>query len=157
MFIFTARVNRKKIIYSILAAAAVVCVILFLTSRSDTAPTAAIASRNAGDNAERVAFLESFGWLVLQEPMATEEVTIPETMDETYQAYLDLQKEQGFDLSKYCGKHVKRFSYEILNYPTGETGVTANLLVYKNKIIGGDVSSAALDGFMHGLNYPAQD
>jgi hypothetical protein len=155
MFIFTARVNRKKIIYSILAAAAVVCVILFLTGRSDSEPASANISRNGGDNAERVAFLESFGWLVLQEPVASEEVKIPKTLDDTYRSYLCLQEEQGFDLEKYCGKQVTRYTYEILNYPTGETGVMANLLVYKNKIIGGDISSPALNGFMHGLNYPS--
>jgi hypothetical protein len=30
--------------------------------------------------------------------------------------------------------------------------VRANLLVYNNKVVGGDVSSVALDGFMQGLS-----
>ena len=38
----------------------------------------------------------------------------------------------------------------MLNYPTDDE-VSAHLYVYNDKVIGGDISSAALDGFMHGL------
>lgn len=41
------------------------------------------------------------------------------------------------NLSKYAGKRVKRYTYEITNYPTGETGILANLLIYKNTVIRG--------------------
>ena len=40
---------------------------------------------------------------------------------------------------------------EIENYPGQAEGVRANILVYKNKVIGGDVCSVELDGFMHGF------
>ncbi len=83
-----------------------------------------------------------------------EELLIPETFDETYTQYLELQSSQGFDLTKYCGKRVKRYAYTITNYPTGETGVQAGLLVYKNTVIGGEVLSSQLDGFIHGLSLP---
>ena len=62
---------------------------------------------------------------------------------------------QGFDLTDYCGKRVKRYTYEITNYPTGERGIQAGLLVYKSTVIGGDVLSAQLGGFIHGLEMPA--
>ena len=35
-----------------------------------------------------------------------------------------------------------------------EDEVTANILVYENKIIGGDICSVNLDGFMHGFTPP---
>ena len=66
-----------------------------------------------------------------------------------------LQADQGFDLTAYCGKRVKRYAYEITNYPTGEQGVQAGLLIYKNTVIGGDVLSPSLDGFLHGLAMPS--
>ena len=75
-------------------------------------------------------------------------------MDASYDDYLALQSGQGFDLSKYAGKRVKRYTYEITNYPTGETGILANLLIYKNTVIGGEVLSPQLDGFLHGLAMP---
>ena len=52
-------------------------------------------------------------------------------MDDSYQEYLALQADQGFDLEKYAGKRVKRYTYEVLNYPTGESGVQVNLLLCK--------------------------
>jgi len=81
---------------------------------------------------------------------------VPEEMDESYDDYLALQREQGFDLSKYAGKRVKRYTYEVLNYPTGETGVQVNLVIYNNVVIGGEVLSPHLDGFLHGLSLPGQ-
>ena len=51
-------------------------------------------------------------------------------------------------------KGVKSNTYEITNYPTGETGILANLLIYKNTVIGGEVLSPQLDGFLHGLAMP---
>ena len=75
-------------------------------------------------------------------------------MDESYQEYLALQSDQGFDLQKYAGKRVKRYTYEIFNYPSGEAGVQANLLICKNTVVGGEVLSPRLDGFLHGLTMP---
>ena len=79
---------------------------------------------------------------------------IPEEFDDRYTNYLALQSEQGFDLSKYQGKRVKRYTYEITNYPSGETGVQVSLLIYRNTVIGGEVFTTSLDGFMHGLAMP---
>ena len=73
---------------------------------------------------------------------------------DTYTQYLDLQAQQGFDLTKYRGKRVKRYTYAVTNYPTGESGVQAGLLLYRNTVIGGDVLSNALGGFIHGLTMP---
>ena len=105
-------------------------------------------------NEDRIAYLESYGWKVSQEPSSVEELLIPDTFDESYTQYLELQSSQGFDLTDYCGKRVKRYTYEISNYPTGETGIQAGLLIYKNTVIGGDVLSPQLGGFIHGLSMP---
>ena len=68
-----------------------------------------------------------------------------------FEKYNEIQKQQGCDLSKYAGKRCKRYTYVIENYPGQAEGVRANILVYKNKVIGGDVCSVELDGFMHGF------
>ncbi len=54
-------------------------------------------------------------------------------------------------MTKYAGKRCKRYSYSVLNYPEEPEDVRANILVYNGKIIGGDVCSLKLDGFMHGF------
>ena len=105
-------------------------------------------------NEDRVSFLSQYGWQVNQDPLVTEELTIPKEMDESYDEYLELQTAQGFDLTKYAGKRVKRYTYEITNYPSGETGVQANLLIYRDKVVGGEVLSPQMNGFVHGLSMP---
>ena len=84
------------------------------------------------------------------------EVIIPAEFDDVYEKYNELQKEQGFDLSLYASKRVKRWTYEITNYTGYEnTGfIHANILVYDGKVIGGDVCSTELNGFMHGFAKP---
>lgn len=156
MFIITARV-RKGPILAVAAAAAVVCGILLAAvglGGQDTAVSGVVSPTGIKTNEDRVAYLESYGWQVSQEPTAVEELLIPETFDESYTQYLDLQTAQGFDLTDYQGKRVKRYTYAINNYPTGETGIQAGLLIYKNTVIGGDVLSPQLGGFIHGLTMP---
>ena len=47
-----------------------------------------------------------------------------------------------------------RYTYQITNYPNSSDQVVADIVVYRNRIIAGDVQSTALDGFMHGLAFP---
>ena len=157
MFIITAKV-RKGRIAAVAAAAAVVCGVLVaaagLLGGRGAAASAAVSPKGVRTNEDRIAYLESYGWSVSSDPIVVEELIIPEQFDETYSQYLELQASQGFDLTDYCGKRVKRYTYEITNYPTGETGILANLLIYKNTVIGGEVLSPQLDGFLHGLAMP---
>ena len=102
-------------------------------------------------NEDRIKFLEQFGWRVAERPVEEVEVTIPEKFDKVFTGYNEIQKRQGLDLSKYHGKNVMRYTYEITNYE-GESGkVYANVIVYRNKVIGGDVCSANVGGFIHGF------
>ena len=103
------------------------------------------------ENEQRISFLETFGWEVEGEEDEIVEVKIPQEFDDVFEKYNEIQKQQGCDLSKYAGKRCKRYTYVIENYPGQAEGVRANILVYKNKVIGGDVCSVELDGFMHGF------
>lgn len=107
-----------------------------------------------GDIDGRLRFLKSHGWEVLDTPVMEKEITVPKSFDEVYTRYNeDIQLPSGFDLRKYAGKQVTLYTYIVINYPT-EDEVTANILVYENKIIGGDICSVNLDGFMHGFTPP---
>ena len=158
MFIVTARLPKRRLLTAGLTAlcccVAVIAGIFCLQSLDSV--SAASEVKGIRDNDDRIAYLEQFGWAVSSEPIAVEELLIPETFDASYDEYLALQSEQGFDLTAYCGKRVKRYTYEITNYPTGESGVQAALLLYRNKVIGGEVLSSNPDGFLHGLAIPDQ-
>lgn len=160
MFIVTARLPKKRLLAAGAAAlcccAAVLAGVFCAHGLNAVSASSSVSAEVKGlkSNEDRVAYLESLGWEVEAEPIAVEELLIPETFDESYDDYLALQSSQGFDLSAYCGKRVKRYTFAITNYPGGETGVQVALLIYKNRLIGGEVLSAVPDGFIHGLAMP---
>ena len=102
-------------------------------------------------NDDRIKFLSQFGWQVDPEAVESVEVTIPEEFDKIFTTYNELQKRQGLDLSRYKGKNVQRYTYKITNYDGYDGTVYANIWVYRNKVIAGDVCSADVKGFVHGL------
>ena len=158
MFIMTAKMPKRKLTLGVAAAALLCCCAIALNfgqalTREVSAP-AVPSPKGVRSNQDRIDYLSAYGWQVSEEPVATQELFIPDEMDDSYDEYLALQAQQGFDLKKYAGKRVKRYTYEVLNYPTGEKGVQANLLIRKNTVVGGEVLSPQLDGFLHGLAMP---
>ena len=151
MMVMTAKVDFKKIILGLAAAAALILVLILLLGRNGSAQTAAPApSANDG----RVKFLTDFGWDVSASPVESGRVRIPEQSGEVFDRYNTLQKGQGYDLSQYAGKTVMRYVYKINNYPGATEPVYATLLVYKNQIIGGDVTDTAAKGHIRGFKMP---
>lgn len=156
MFFYTFKANKKAVIGASLVVLALIILFLVFPSHPKTESVSAKANINASTNAERIAFIANFGYDVIEEPLETRDVVIPEQFDNTYKRYNELQLSQGFDLSKFKGKSVKSFSYAVTNYPgieNSEKTVRANLLVYNSEIIGGDICSVELDGFMHEFDY----
>ena len=172
MVIMSVKLNKKILKTVILCIAIAIIIIAFfisMSSLSDAAfgehstpqvvDTVQSANSNVKDlkskvesNADRIAYCNLLGLNVTQEPNEVMEVRIPDEFDDVYQNYNEMQKKNGFDLSKYKGKNVKRWNYTVCNYPDHEEGtVEINLLVYKNKVIGGDICSVKIDGFMTGL------
>ena len=152
MLVMTAKVNKKKIAMILAAVIALVVGLIALFGGSDSDPT---ASTNVTNNDARVAFLKSFGWDVTTSPVESSQVKIPGEASEVFDRYNQLQKSQGYDLSAYAGKTVMRYVYKINNYPNATEPVYATLLVYKNQIIGGDVTDTAAKGVVRGFKMPS--
>ncbi len=96
-------------------------------------------------------FLKQFGWDTEEEPIECGSVTIPSEFDKIFASYNEIQKAQGLNLTKYRSKEVTRYTFAVTNYPNYDGTVYANVLVYRNKVIGGDICSADPTGFIHGL------
>ena len=79
-------------------------------------------------------------------------MVIPSEFDRVFTSYNEIQKQQGLDLSKYRRKNATRYTMEITNYGEYNGKVYANIIVYKNKVIAGDICSADMTGFMHGFD-----
>ena len=86
------------------------------------------------------------------EPLEIREVEIPEEFDQVYTRYNQLQQEQGMDLLPYAGQTCKQWIYRVTNYPDPMEEVRAVLLVYEGQVVGGDISSTSLNGFMTGFD-----
>lgn len=152
MMIMTAKVNLKKNALILGAIAAVIVgLILLLGGRGEAQTTSAAVSNNDA----RVKFLTDLGWEVTTSPAESSQVRIPENATEVFDRYNQLQKSQGYDLTQYAGKSVMRYVYKINNFPGATEPVYATLLVYKNQIIGGDVTNTAAGGKVQSFKMPA--
>ena len=157
---FVVSLSKNKIKKSVCIGLAVVllsfCVIASLWFLGNVQKSRTTGnSLSAVDENDIVSFISTYGWQVDDEPVEVREVIIPETFDEVYNNYNKIQLEQGFNLEKYAGVRVKRWTYIVKNYP--ETSpeddyIRINILVSDGKVIGGDVCSVKLDGFMHGFS-----
>ena len=151
MMVMTAKVNLKKILIGLMAAVAVIIALILLLGRNDSQPTAA---NTVSGNDARVEFLQDFGWQVTTSPVESGQVKIPANASEVFDRYNALQKSQGYDLSQYAGKQVMRYVYQVNNYPDATEPVYATLLVYKNQVIGGDVTNTSASGAIQSFRFP---
>ena len=155
MFIYTLKASTLKMFAAIcLSLVAVITLIAFLPT---TTENIAVIQEKKIDytgittNENRITFLSQFGWEVKNVPVNSTETIIPTEFDSLFSGYNEIQKRQGLDLSEYKGNKVMKYTYEILNYPNYEGKVYANLLIYRNRVIGGDICSAEITGFIHGF------
>lgn len=148
------RFNKKRLFYICAILFFLLTLSFFLFNGKGKSTYPAPTSKNQSESIstdDKIAFLSKFGWEVDPNPIEIFELIIPFEFNDTYTNYNDMQKQQGFDLSKYKGKCCKRFVYSIKNYPNSNK-VRANILTFDGKIIGGDISSVEINGFMHGFS-----
>ena len=110
-----------------------------------SAATGTVTEENAAS------FLEKCGWKIERSSAETEEVYIPAVFSEVYERYNAIQLKQGYDLSKYKGERVIKYSFTVTNYK-GFDNVQAHVLTWGGKIIVGDICSTELNGFMTGFS-----
>ena len=153
MLVMTAKVDKKKILIAVGALILAILALIGVTGSDtpDSQPTAATEAPAAGSNDERVQFLKGFGWDVTASPTESMQVRIPAESSEVYDRYNELQKSQGYDLSQYAGKTVMRYVYLVNNYPGATEPVYATVLVYKDRIIGGDITNSGPGGQVQGF------
>lgn len=101
--------------------------------------------------ADAVHFLAQFGWTVDGGNPEEAQVTIPAEFDKVFASYNEMQKAQGLDLAKYKKKELTRYTFEVTNFEGYEGKVYANVLVYRNRVVGGDICSADVNGFVQGF------
>lgn len=161
MFVYSIKGNTLKL-FGIIALALVAVTVLAVTlPSSQSVEAGSILESSNTINYDKIktdearkGFLRQFGWEVESSAVEEVEMKIPADFDKIMNAYNDIQKDQGLDLSKYKGKTVQRYTYEIKNYPDYDGTVYANVIIYRNRVVGGDICSADIKGFIQGFEMP---
>ena len=159
MFIYSLRASTVKLVGVICVALTVlIALIAFVPTYAISSQTSAGVDQEVNYSYDKVksaedavSFLSQFGWTVDPTPTEVKTVTIPAEFDKVFSAYNELQKEQGLNLTKYKNKEVTRYTFTVTNYEGYDGTVYANVLVYRNRVIGGDICSADVTGFVHGF------
>lgn len=156
MFICTVRAQTVRL-------AAVLCLALALlfgvavatdaglVAQGEEAVVETISYGRVKTEEDRLKFLGELGWQTTGQVVEQESFTLPDTFDRVLLGYNEIQKDQGLDLTRYRKKKVTRYTYEVTNYPDYEGKVYANLIVWRGRIVAGDISSADPMGFVQGL------
>lgn len=105
----------------------------------------------ATTNQERLDFITTCGVEVEETPVSQVEVVIPPQFDAIYVGYNQIQKSQGFDLEKYRGKTVSKYSYIVKATQGQDPEQVVSLLVYQGRVIGADLCSREMGGILKAL------
>lgn len=154
MFIVSAKFSPRKAIAAVVACAAILILMILLISSLKGRPSPGEELITAASEEERAEYLRSLGWEIETSPMETLEFMLPQPLNDSYEEYNALQKEQGFDLEPYAGMQVKRYSYRVLNYPNYPDDVQADLYLCGDVVIGGDILYCGDSGFVATLVFP---
>ena len=155
MFVYTVRASGLKF-FAVVALTLVVLVGLVLGGGTVLASAAPGEINFSGmkTREDRIAFLAAFG-IEVEEGEECVSFVMPEDFDRVLLGYNEIQRRQGLDLTKYGGKKVMRFVYKVENYPGATAPVYATMLVYKNQLIGGDITDTSPGGKIQGFKLPA--
>ena len=155
VIVWSVKVKKKPLLWTVGILVAVLTVVIVLATRwAGTSAVSGRPSAMAETDEQRRAFLASCGRELAADPVEIRQVIIPEVFNEVYTQYNAMQKEQGFDLTRYRGKTARRWTDEVTNYPGTESRIYADLLIYDGRIIGGSIGTREADGFMHGFRRP---
>ena len=125
MFIYALRATTLKLFGIVLLAAVLLVSLAVMIPVYGNEPLATVAEEKEitytkiKTNDDRLNFLKQFGWEVQDTP-EEEEVRLPSEFDRVFASYNEIQKRQAY----------------------------ATVIVYKNRVIGGDLCSPGRDGFV---------
>ena len=152
MFICSVRSSTVKFFAIIVLAIAILgACLLFGTGAEVTAAILDVRLDGMKTNEDRLEFISQFGIEVAGEARESEKFAVPENFDRVLSAYNEIQKEQGFDLTKYKNKKVTRYTYSVKGYEGYEGEVNVNLIIYRNTVIACDISTVDPNGFVKPL------
>ena len=164
MFVYSFKASTVRILGVVCIAlvgiiAMVAFVPTYVTEGNADVPAVQVGSESVSVRYDKIRteqdvvnFLAQFGWQVEGKAIEVKEVTVPGEFDKIYAGYNQMQVAQGLDLTRYKGKTLTRYTFKVSNYEGYEGEVLANVLVWRKKVVGGDICSAEIGGgFVQGF------
>ncbi len=145
---FTIKFSKKIAVSVVLAVALLFIALIFIFSGSESAE--ALGKKKITDLDSRLDYLSSLEIEVDPETESYQKILIPQEFSGVFMEYNKLQKSQGFDLEKLAGIEVDMYTYVVTNFDSKET-VIAVIFVHNSEVVGGDIHSTTLNGFMQGI------
>lgn len=139
--------RKNKLAIFLASLIAIMCSVSLILLASQTQSDVYIRS-----DYDAINFLKTLGYDAELEPISVDTLLIPMVFDNIYSDYNKMQKKSGFDFEKYKGKQVQKRTYYIKNHiRSGDLEVIANLFIFEDKLIGGDIMSPSIYGFISPL------
>lgn len=150
MFVFSFKASSFKIIGIVcVCIIAAVAVISFLPEAGSALNvnkldiSKELSKIDVNNDSGRAEYLSTLGYGVEKKPVSETRETLPKVFDAVTERYNELQRAQGFDLTKYSGKNVTGYTYKVSSFPdgtkTGDDEYLATIIVYRNKVIAADL------------------
>lgn len=157
MFVYTLKASGIKFFFAIVLSIAILVTIVAVVPEIEKPGDVAVVATNyngVSDADGAAKFLNGFGYKLADVPVESCEVKIPDEFTGVYQEYNEIQRAQGLNLKKYSGKTAMRYTFEVTNYDDYDGTVLATVIIYKDKVIAGDVCGVTGEGFIHGFEKP---
>ncbi len=153
MFVLSLKMSKIKLIlgFSIILILTIITTNFLTNSEITETRTKASKEIILKTLEQKIDYIQQLGWEISQEPTEIVEIVIPKEFTDVYTNYNKIQIENGYNLENYKGKVAKKWTFNVTNFPESSEKVRCNLIISDNKLIGGDISSVAFDGFMTGL------
>ena len=162
MFVFSVRGHHIKLLLAaVILSVAVIAVVRLFPDTAAEVPVNGTSKEvsellcGIEDASDAYSLLTSLGYEAEPEPLETVQVKVPKKFDALYEAYNAVQLAEGFNLARYGGKTLTRHSFRVTGVPQGMSAplgnMTASVLVYKGKVVGGDLYDDGGEGSVTGL------
>lgn len=150
MFVYSFKASSVKIICALaLCAVALVAAIILLPEAGSSLNVNKIEgmekleSINVKKEKGRIEYLSALGYTVDEQSVTPKSEKLAESLDAVTEKYNELQRFQGFDLTRYCGKTLDSYTYRVCALPDG-TNVDskmclATLVVHKGRVVAADL------------------
>ena len=161
MFVFTVKstLKSKKAKVLIFATALVLCLFIAFVgvSKVDYTPKSEASIEGFGEystlaktDEQTQEFAEQF--FEVEELYSLQEVYVPVTFNEKYEQYNQVQKAQGLDLEPYKGEKCKLYMYLLSDFDIDGEQAFMSVMVYRDRVIGGDISPLKVGGGFYTFN-----